>query len=180
MSKVIVSSMLSLDGVVEAPERWAFQFWDDEISAWSMDELLDGDTLLLGRTTYEGFVAYWPSATEPPDIAARMNSMPKLVASTTLAAVTWNATLLRDDVAAQIAQLKRGPGGDILLLASADLTQTLIHHDLVDEYRLRVAPIVVGSGARLFREAEAPTNLDLVVAKHFASGFVALTYRVRR
>jgi len=148
MKKVAVSTSVTLDGVMEAPDRWFFQFWNDELAKSAHDELLASDALLLGRVTYEAFAEFWPSATNEPDIAERMNSLPKHVVSTTLKEpLEWNnSRLIEGDVAEEVTKLKEQSGGDVLLLASADLVQTLMGHDLIDEYRLRVAPVVAGRG----------------------------------
>jgi len=148
MKKVAVSTNVTLDGVMEAPDRWFFQFWNDELAKSAHDELLASDALLLGRVTYEAFAEFWLSATNEPDIAERMNSLPKHVVSTTLKEpLEWNnSRLIEGDVAEEVTKLKEQSGGDVLLLASADLVQTLMGHDLIDEYRLRVAPVVAGRG----------------------------------
>jgi dihydrofolate reductase len=178
MGKIVVSSMVALDGVMEAPERWAFPFADEEFARWAVDELLAGDALLLGRKTYEGFAGYWPSATDETGLADRMNGIPKFVASTTLEGpLEWNATLLEGSVVDEVSELKRRPGGDILVLASADLVRALMRHDLVDEYRLRLTPVVAGGGKRLFDEAGDQKAMRLVGTETLGLGVVVLTYR---
>ena len=156
-----------------------FQYWSDELAEYAHEELLRSDALLLGRVTYEDFAEFWPTATNEPGIAERMNGLPKYVASTTLEEpLAWdNSTLIKGDVAAEVARLKQEPGGEFLLLASADLVQTLMEHDLIDEYRLRVAPTVAGGGKRLFADRSDTKALRLVETKTFGSGVVALTYR---
>jgi dihydrofolate reductase len=198
MRRVVVSMYVALDGVMEAPERWAFQFWNDELATSAHDELHQSDALLLGRVTYEAFAEFWPTATNEPGIAERMNNLPKYVVSTTLEEpLAWsNSTLINGDIAENVSKLKRDPGGDILLLASAALVQTLMEHDLIDEYRLRVAlvqtlmehdlideyrlrvaPAIAGSGKRLFVDGGGMKTMKLVEAKTFGSGVVSLTYR---
>jgi dihydrofolate reductase len=131
----------------------------------------------LGRVTYEGFAKAWPTMEGTGDYGERMNSMPKYVASTTLDAAGWNATLLKEPVPETIAELKQQPGRDILVFGSGQLLHTLIQHHLVDEYRLMVHPIIVGSGKRLFPEGTAQLVLKLVEIKPFSSGVAVLTYQ---
>ena len=179
MGKVVASTNIALDGVVEAPDRWFFPFWSEELARSAHEELLASDALLLGRATYEEFAEFWPTATNELDIAERMNGLPKYVASTTLREpLAWNpTTLIEDHVPEAVAGLKEQTGGDILLLASASLMQTLMEHDLVDEYRLRVAPAVAGGGNRLFPEGSGTRTMSLVETRTFDTGVVALTYR---
>lgn len=179
MRRVVVSTNVALDGVMEAPERWAFQFWNDELAKSAYDELLESDALLLGRVTYQAFAEFWPTATNEPDIAERMNGLPKYVASTTLEEpLEWsNSTLIGGNVVEAISRLKQQPGGDILLLASAELVRTLMERDLIDEYRLRVAPALAGSGKRLFADGNDTKTMRLVETTTFSSGVVLLTYR---
>jgi dihydrofolate reductase len=178
MRKVIVSEFVSLDGVVEDP-KWTFQFGSDEQEEFKLDELAAADALLLGRVTYEGFAAAWPSATDEEGYADRMNGYPKHVVSTTQEEpLEWNnSTLIKGDVAEEVSKLKEQPGKDILVFGSADLVNTLMKHGLVDEYRLMVFPIVLGSGKRLFGDGLDTTVLELVDTKAFDSGVVVLTYR---
>jgi dihydrofolate reductase len=179
MGKVIVSTMVTLDGVMEAPEKWSMQFWNHELDKWALDELLASDALLLGRVTYQGFADYWPSATDNEGLANRMNGLPKYLVSTTLEEpLEWdNTTLIKGNVAEEVANLKQEPGRDMLVLASADLVHTLMQHNLIDEYRIRVTPVVVGSGKRLFTDRSDVKILKLVQAKAFGSGVIVLTYR---
>ena len=177
MRKVIATEYLTLDGVMEAPERWSPQFWNDEVARYKHDELFARDALLLGRVTYETFAAAWPSRTDDTGFADRMNSLPKYVASTTLEELAWtNARLLTGEVAEEVSALKRQPGRDILLYGSGALVRTLMRHDLIDEYRLLVYPVVLGSGKRLFGDGSAAT-LTLVETKTFSSGVVVLSYQ---
>ena len=177
MRKVIATEYLTLDGVMEAPEQWSPQFWNDEVARYKQDELFASDALLLGRVTYETFAAAWPSRTDDTGFADRMNSLPKYVASTTLEELAWaNARLLTGEVAEEVSALKRQPGRDILLYGSGALVRTLMRHDLIDEYRLLVYPVVLGSGKRLFGDESAAT-LTLVETKTFGSGVVVLSYQ---
>ena len=134
--------------------------------------------VLLGRVTYEIFAAYWPTVTDESDeIAHALNTLPKYVASTTLADADWSGTtVLNSDVAEEVARLKEKPGKDILVVGSSQLAQTLMEHDLVDEYQLWLHPIVLGSGKRLFRDQSSTKRLRLVDSKTTVSGLVILTY----
>lgn len=178
MRRVIVSEFVSLDGVMEDP-RWTFRFPSDDRDAFKFDELAAADALLLGRVTYEGFAAAWPQMEEQTgEYGAWMNGYPKHVVSTTLQEpLAWNnSSLLEGDVAEGVAALKERDGKDILVFGSADLVNTLMQHDLIDELRLMVFPVVVGRGKRLFAEGLDTKNLRLVESKTFDSGAVVLTY----
>jgi dihydrofolate reductase len=149
--KLVVSEFVSLDGVMEAPggepgyphSGWTFQFDDPGQGAFKLEEVLAADALLLGRVTYEGFAAAWPSVQDEAGFGDKMNSMPKYVVSTTLDAVEWNnSTLIKGNVAEGISKLKATDGGDILVAGSRLLVYTLMEHDLVDEYRLMIFPVV--------------------------------------
>ena len=176
MRKIIVSTYVSLDGVIEAPEKWSLKFWNDEHTKYAQDQLFASDALLMGRKVYEGFAASWPSRRN--EFADRMNSLPKYVVSTTLDEVEWNnSRLIKGNIAEEVSRLKQQPGQDILIAGSADLVHTLMQHDLIDEYRLMVHPVVVGSGKRLFRDGSDTKALRLVDTKTFGSGVVLLTYQ---
>ncbi len=179
MRKVIVSEFVSLDGVMEAPDQWHFPFFNEEAGKYKFDELFASDALLLGRVTYEGFAAAWPSMTDEEGFADRMNSLPKYVVSTTLEEpLEWNnSTLIKGNIAEEVSRLKQQPGQDIAVHGSADLVNTLMQHDLIDEYRLMVHPVVVGSGKRLFKDGSDTTVLRLVETKTFSTGVVVLTYQ---
>ena len=187
MRKLIVSEFVSVDGVVEAPggepgyqhSGWVMAFPQDPGQAkYKLDEVLDAEALLLGRVTYEGFAAAWPSRTDDAGFADKMNRMPKYVVSTTLTELAWNnSTLLRGDVAEAITDLKAQDGGDILVAGSRTLVHTLYARDLVDEYRLMVFPVILGSGRRLFPDdAAAETLLRPVDFTMFDSGVAVHTY----
>jgi len=193
MSRVVVSEFVTLDGVYQAPggpeedtregfEHGGWQMpYHDDIGGKAIDEgIAEAGGLLLGRRTYDIFAAYWPTApSEEGSIANPLNSMPKFVASTTLREpLEWNnSTLLKGDVAEEVAKLKEQPDKDLLVIGSGDLLQTLIKHDLVDEYRLMVHPVVLGSGRRLFAEGAPRTGLTLVDATPTGTGVLILTYR---
>ena len=177
MRKIVVSTYVTLDGVMEAPEMWVFRFWNDEHTKYADDQLFASDALLMGRGVYEEFAASWPSRTT--EFADRMNSLPKYVVSTTLEEpLEWNnSTLVKENVAEEVSKLKQQDGQDILMYGSADLMQTLMELDLIDEYRLWVHPILLGSGKRLFREESATKALRLVDTTTFSSGVVVLSYQ---
>jgi dihydrofolate reductase len=175
MRNVIVSMFVSLDGVTEAPEKWSLKFWNDDIAKFKHDELFAADALLLGRVTFEVFAASWPSRTDD-EYADRMNSIRKVVASTTLEPPEWNnSTLIKADVASEVSKLKQQGGRDILVFGSTSLLSTLMEHDLVDEYRLLVYPIVLGKGKRLFKDGSA-AKLKFAGAKALGSDAVLLSY----
>ena len=185
MRKIVVSEFVSLDGVFEDPGGaegfrhggWTFQFQDPEGGKYKLDETMSHDALLLGRVTYEGFAAAWPGRTDEAGFAEKMNSMPKYVVSRTLQNAEWsNSTVLGGDVVEEISDLKRQSGNDILVAGSGELVRTLIDHDLIDELRLMVFPIVLGEGKRLFEHHAEPKRLKLVGARPLESGTMILTY----
>lgn len=188
MRKIIVSEFVSVDGVMEEPQ-WTFQFNTDEQNQFKYNELKACDTLLLGRVTYEGFAAAWPKVTNkvakgviiPDDFADRMNNYPKFVVSTTLQEVSWNnSRLIRGNLVEEVSKLKQLPGKDILVAGSCQLVSTLMQHDLIDEYRLMVFPILVGNGKRLFSDYNDRKVLKHVETKTFRSGVTVLTYHPHR
>jgi dihydrofolate reductase len=177
--KVIASEFVSLDGVMEEP-GWTFQFSSEEQDQFKFDELAASDALLLGRLTYEGFAAAWPQMEEQTgEYGAWMNGYPKYVASTTLEEpLEWNnSNLIQGNVAEEVSRLKQQPGKDILIFGSGDLVNMLMQHDLIDEYRIMVFPVVVGSGKCLFGDGSDTKVLELVETKTFGSGVVVLTYQ---
>lgn len=172
---------VTLDGVMEAPNQWSFQFGSEEQQKYKFDELFASDALLLGRVTYQGFAAAWPNMPGTGDYGVRINGLPKYVVSTTLQVVEWNnSRLIQNNTAEKVSQLKQQPGQDILIFGSGDLVHTLMQHDLIDEYRLMVFPVVVGSGKRLFREGSEKKVLRLAETKTFSSGVVVLSYQPER
>jgi dihydrofolate reductase len=179
MRKVVVSEFVSLDGVMEEPS-WTFQFPSEEQDSFKFEEMAAADALLLGRVTYEGFAAAWPQMeAETGEYGAWMNGNPKYVVSTTLEEpLEWrNSRLIEGNLTEEVSELKRQPGKDILVFGSGELVNALMRYDLIDEYRLMVFPVVVGSGKRLFEDGIDTTILELVDAKTFGSGVVVLTYR---
>ena len=199
MRKLIVSEFVTLDGVMEAPggepghphSGWVFDFMGPEQLRYKLDEVLEVESLLIGRVTYESFAEAWPQRSErqPGQVAEgteddmlvfadKMNSMPKQVVSTTLKNPKWNnTTVIGEDVVAEITRLKKAKGEPILVLGSRTLVHTLMEHDLVDEYRLMVFPVVLGSGRRLFPETTRKTVLRLVGLRDFTTGVVVHTLR---
>jgi dihydrofolate reductase len=191
VSKIVVSEFLSLDGVMQAPGSptedpsggfdkggWQLPYFDDSFGEFVMAGFSAAEGLLLGRKTYEIFAAYWPNAAADDPIGGTMNGFRKYVASSTLSEpLAWqNSTLLKGDVADEVSKLRAAPGGEIQVIGSGGLVQTLIEHDLVDEYRLMVHPLVLGKGKRLFRDAEAQARLRLVDSKATTTGVLLLTY----
>lgn len=192
MGKLVVTEFITLDGVIEAPgggegfehDGWSFKFnRGDEADKFKYDELMAADAQLLGRVTYQGFARAWPSM-GGNEFGDKMNSMPKYVVSNTLsdADATWNnSTVIGGDAESQIARLKEQVAGDIVVAGSAKLVQFLAKHDLVDEYRLMVFPVVLGTGKRLFADGTAHTTLRLVDSKPVGpDGVIILTYQPAR
>jgi dihydrofolate reductase len=185
MARIVVTEFVSLDGVMQAPgggEEFEHAGWTFEIDRgeegdrFKLEETLGADALLLGRVTYEGFAAAWPS--RQGEFADKFNSMPKYVVSSTLEAPAWNnSTVLAGDVAREVSSLRDGPDGDIVVNGSAQLVQTLLEHDLIDELRLMVFPVVLGSGKRLFGDAPAKKPMRLVDSKIVGDGVAILIYK---
>jgi dihydrofolate reductase len=187
VGKIVVTEFISLDGVVEAPgggEGFKHGGWSFEISRgeegdkFKLDETMSSEALLLGRVTYEGFAEAWPSRTDEFGFADKFNSMPKYVISSTLDDPEWNnSTVLKGDVVDEVTKLKQEQDGDIVVHGSPQLVQTLIENDLVDEYRLMVFPVVLGSGKRLFGETTDKKSLRLVDSKVVGDGVSILVYQ---
>ena len=184
MARIVVTEFVSLDGVIEAPgggedfkhAGWTFEIErGEEGDKYKLDEALGADALLLGRRTYEGFAAAWPSMTG--EFADKFNGMPKYVVSSTLEEPEWNnSTVLKGDVVEEVAKLRRESEGDIVVHGSAQLVQTLVENGLVDELRLMVFPVVLGSGKRLFAEMSDKRRLRLADSQTVGDGVVILTY----
>lgn len=167
---------LTLDGVVEAPEKWVLP--DDRMFEEQTADYATSDALLLGRRTYDVFAAAWPNRGSDVPNADWMNNTRKFVASTTLESPKWqNTTVLKADVAAAVSRLKHGNGKTIMLNGSATLLRTLLEARLVDELRLFMHPIVVGSGRRLFESGEHPLAFELVESHTYGNGVVSLVYQ---
>jgi dihydrofolate reductase len=190
MRKLIVVEFTSLDGVIQAPGDpnedteggfrhggWQMQYNDDVLGASAAEGMGATDAYLFGRKTYEIMASYWPNAPADDPYGGHLNNTRKYVASTTLQTVEWqNSTLIVGDVAEAVAKIKEQPGQNITVLGSADLVQTLIKNDLIDEYSLIVSPIVLGSGKKLFRNSEDAMGLKLVDSKTTSTGCLILTY----
>ena len=186
MGKIIVSEFMTLDGVMEDPGGsehlprggWAFQFnRGPEGDKFKLDEVLSAGALLLGRVTYQGFAEAWVSRTG--EFADKMNNMPKFVVSTTLKEAKWNnSTIINNNIPAEIKKVKEQEGHDILVAGSAALVQMLMEHNLVDELRLMVYPVVLGSGKRLFKDSGNRKVLTLIENKPLSSGVFVLTYQL--
>jgi dihydrofolate reductase len=174
MRKLIEATFVSLDGVVESPEKWAMPYFAEENKSAALAALTDVDAFLLGRVTYEKFAATW-SQIKGDAYFDRINALPKFVPSTTLDRATWNAQILKGDAAAEVARLKQQPGKTIMKYGTGQLDRVLFEHDLIDELHLSIFPIVVGSGHRLFQGFGA-TELKLVATETFRNGVVHLTY----
>jgi dihydrofolate reductase len=180
MRKVVASEFLSLDGVMESPDQWHFPYFNDEMGQAVGEGFETSDALLMGRVLYEEWVAFWPQQDpEENPVAATMNNVSKYVVSTTLEGpLEWNnATLIGDNVAEEISELKRQPGKDIVISGSGALVRSLLEYGLLDELKLMIHPIVVGSGKRLFEDGEKQTALELVESKTFSTGVVCVTYK---
>jgi dihydrofolate reductase len=182
MGKVVAAEYLSLDGVTEDPgsagefkhRGWTTPYWNDELSEYQSELLFASDALLLGRVTWDEFVASWPLRSGDP-FTDKMNSIPKFVASTTLEEpLEWNSRLLKGDVAEEVAKLRQDQ--NLLIYGSGALVDTLMQHNLIDVYRLMLYPLVLASGRRFFREGPAKTTLRLGDTKTTSTGVVVLTY----
>jgi len=187
MAKLIVSEFMTLDGVMEAPggepghphSGWVIDFMSDEQLAYKLAETKQAESLLIGRVTYESFAGAWPQRTG--EFAHKMNTMPKHVISSTLRDPEWtNTTVLRGDVPARIRELKQLARGPILVAGSRTLVPTLLEHDLVDELRVMLFPVLVGGGRRLFPEGWRKKSFRLTETRPFASGVTVLTYTPQR
>jgi dihydrofolate reductase len=177
MRKLKLAMYVSLDGIVENP-AWTGPFWNDELSDMQEEYLYSSDALVLGRVTYEGFAASWPSMeAETGEFGRKMNSMPKHVASRTLTEPEWNARVMQGDVGAAVRALKEQDGNDLLIYGSGDLVDGLTAQGLIDEYRFMLHPVVVGEGKRLFNGGTERT-LRLVDTTTTATGVAVLTYEL--
>jgi dihydrofolate reductase len=192
MRRVIVNEFLTLDGVAQAPGAadedtsggfahggWHLRYFDETSQNWVLESLTEAGGFLLGRRTYEIFAAYWPNAPEEEQVIARpLNTQPKYVATTTLTEpLEWqNSTVLNGDVAEAVAALKRDDGADLHVIGSTVFVQTLVAHDLVDEFRLMIDPLVLGGGKRIFRDDGASRPLRLVDSQVTTTGAILATY----
>jgi dihydrofolate reductase len=179
MSRLIMWNLVTLDGFYDGATPWALDWhetiWGPELEALCLEQLRGVERLIFGRKTYEGMAAYWTSATG--DIADFMNTLPKIVFSRTLESADWkNSTLVNEDAATKMRSLKGEGRGDMYVFGSGDLSRTLTDHDLFDEYRLAVAPVVLGAGKPLFAQGLQRKRLTLVESRQLGSGGVILKY----
>jgi dihydrofolate reductase len=194
MRKVIVNEFMSLDGVVQAPGGdeedpsggfshggWHMRYMEDEqAQQWALGSIVEAGAFLIGRRTWEIFAAYWPNASEEEQVIAEpLNTKPKYVASTTLSEpLGWqNSTLLKGDLAEAVPALKQEEGGDVHVIGSSELVQTLIEHDLADEYRIMLDPLLLGGGKRCFPEDRKLRELRLADSQATSTGAILATYR---
>lgn len=184
MRKLIMWNVITLDGYFEGNQHWDLSFhnviWGQELETLSMNQLKSADYLVFGRVTYEGVAAYWTNAeaeTAEQEVAKLMNSIPKLVFSKTLKSAEWNnTTIISDNASEEIQKLKKQGGKDMYVFGSANLSETLINDNLFDEYRIGIAPVVLGSGRPLFRQGITSKNLSLVSTQQLLTGGVVLKY----
>jgi dihydrofolate reductase len=191
MRKLVVGTFVTLDGVMQAPggpeeDRsggfehggWLVPYFDDMLGRRMVEWTQAADGVILGRKTYEIFAAHWPHIGDEDPIAAKLNRVRKYVASRTLKRVEWkNAELIQGDVAEAIAGLKHQPGGELQVTGSQDLIQTLLSHNLVDEFRLLVFPVLLGTGKRLFAEGTVPASLRLITSEQSSTGVSVQVYQ---
>jgi dihydrofolate reductase len=185
MRKLNVSTLVTLDGVIQDPGGfqeldeggWGNRYFDDEAQTYALEHLRESDAFLCGRVTFEVFKEFWPQVKEG-EYAQTLNRMRKFVASTTLLEpLEWNATLLKGDVADAVRDLKQQEGRDIVMYGSAGLMASLMAHDLVDEYRIWIHPLVIGTGTRLFEQGVPMRSMALVETRQLSTGVVILVYR---
>ena len=180
MRKVIVSTYVTLDGRVDGLQDWVVPYDDDGAAKYHTDLLMNSDGLLLGRKTYELFAAIWPSRSGELHYIDKINSMAKYVASTTLRDLEWeNSHLIEGDVAEGVAKLKQQPGQDLVMYGCHDLMHRLLQHDLIDEYRLLVHPVLLGKGRSFLKDGAERVNLDLIDTT-VIGGMAILTYHPSR
>ena len=180
MRRLVMWNVVSVDGLFEGDRPWDLGWhdtiWGDELDRLSVEQLEVAGALLFGRRTYEGMAAYWPTSSEP--VAGRMNAIPKIAFSRTLPEATWeNTTLERGDAVAAVEALKRQDGGDLFVFGSAALSTSLGAAGLFDEYRIAVAPVILGSGSPLFGRGQPHRALRLIESRSLASGGVVLRYQ---
>ncbi|HEU4788543.1 MAG TPA: dihydrofolate reductase family protein [Flavobacterium sp.] len=184
MRKLIMWNVITLDGYFEGNQNWDLSFhnvvWGPELEKLSIEQLKSADYLVFGRVTYEGMAAYWTKAeaeTTEQEVAKLMNSIPKLVFSKTLKSAEWNNTrIISENASDEIQKLKAEGGKDIYVFGSADLSETFIKDNLFDEYRIGIAPVILGNGRPLFRQGIAPNNLSLISTLQLLTGGIILKY----
>jgi dihydrofolate reductase len=180
MRRLVVWNLMTLDGYFEGPKPWDLAFhmtaWGEELERYSKDQGQEGDTLVFGRKTYEGMAAYWQTATETPEIAAFMNGIAKIAVSRTLDRADWNNSRLVRDPIAELKAMKAAPGKTIFVFGSAELVDTLDRAGLIDEYRICLAPVVLGGGNPHFKPADRMRRMTLLDARPLKTGAVILRY----
>ena len=178
MRKVVAVELVSLDGVMEAPEEWAFSYSNEEMGAANAKGMAASDAMLLGRATYQGLAAFWPHQPGGTPMVDYINSVKKFVVSSTLKEAGWNnSTLIGENALENISGLKRQLGKDITIIGSAILVRSLLEASLLDELRLMVHPVILGGGKRLFEDGGEMETLELVSSEAFGTGVVSLAYR---
>lgn len=179
MRKIIALEYVTVNGVMEAPEEWQFPYLADDVQQSNIDLLNSMDAIIFGSVTYQILAAFWPNqANNAFGVADKLNSVRKYVVSSTLSEVTWNNSMLfTGNLADEITDLKQQPGGNIAIIGSAMLVQSLMKADLIDEYHLQIYPVVVGKGKRLFKDNVVTTALKLDRSQAFSSGVVNLIYQ---
>lgn len=180
MRKLIMWNIITLDGYFEGSQNWDLSFhnsvWGPELEKLSIEQLNSADYLVFGRVTYEGMAAHWTK--EEGEIADLMNKIPKLVFSKTLKTADWNnSTIIKENASAEIKKLKAQGGRDMYVFGSANLSETFINDNLFDEYRIGIAPVILGSGRPLFREVISSKKLSLVSTQQLSTGGVVLKYK---
>lgn len=181
MRKLIMWNIITLDGYFEGNQNWDLPFhnvvWGQELEKLSIEQLNSADYLVFGRVTYEGMAAHW-TKTEG-EIAELMNRIPKIVFSRTLKSADWNnTTLINENASAKIKKLKEEGGRDMYVFGSSDLSETFVNDNLFDEYRIGIAPVILGSGRPLFKQGTAPKNLSLISTQQLLNGGMVLKYSI--
>jgi dihydrofolate reductase len=180
MRKLVVWNLMTLDGYFEGTTPWSLDFhmlaWGDELEHYARELGNEGDTLVFGRKTYEGMASYWPTATETPEIKAYMNGIAKIAVSRTMDKADWNNSRVVRDPVTELAMLKAEPGKTIFVFGSAELADTLAKAGLVDEYRICLVPVILGSGNPHFKPASEQVRLKLLESRPLKTGGVILRY----
>jgi dihydrofolate reductase len=181
--KLIMWNLITLDGYFEGEKNWDLpwheRLWGEELERFSLDQLQSSDLLVFGRVTFEGMADYWQTATGA--VADYMNSLPKVVCSRTFQTASWNnTTLVKDNVAEELARLKQRGNGNMFVFGSANLSKTLMNEGLFDEYRLGIAPVIHGRGRLLFNGEVTPQGLQLLEARPLSNGCVILRYQAEK
>jgi len=175
--RLVATEYLSFDGVFEEPGHWSGPWFNDEAGQFKYGELQEADAQLLGRKTYQGFAAAWPTMEGTGDFGEKMNTMPKYVVTSTLKKLDWaGSVIVKGDVAEEVRKLKQKPGRDLLLAGSGQLFNTLMRENLIDVYRFMVHPVVLGKGRKLFVDDNDKRPLDLKQSRTLGTGIVILEY----